>query len=460
MIILKLSVTAGIFILAITIIRAFTLRWLPKKTFIVLWSVALYRSLSPFSVATPFSIYALVDTQQYKSWQVSALLTLERVLSMDKVSNAMTEDVADVALAGWGIHFVMAIWLIGVSSCALIFLIIHFRHAGEYKTAIPVENELINRWKEQHSMRRKVEVRQSDKIRVALTYGLIRPVVVLPKTIDWTNETRVQCILAHEYAHIHELDILLKWLLTIAVCVHWFNPLMWIMYMLANHDMELSCDEMVVRSFGEASKLPYALTLIALEEEKISFAPFANGFSKNLIEERMVLIMQIKKNNLAKMVAVCALVIVSVTIFATDSVSLLDNNVKTTAQEVENIVGMSVNDSVDFIKTTEVIKMEEGAAATHAVKNGQLCIYKDGKNNKAFEQGERVTLEIDIENVLAEGQTTVIGYINDNSYMDVFKGRIIDHKSITFTIPKKGKYDFYLIGASSDAIQVRSFSIL
>jgi beta-lactamase regulating signal transducer with metallopeptidase domain len=84
-----------------------------------------------------------------------------------------------------------------------------------------------------------VQIRQSDRIKAPLTYGVFRPVVLLPKTTDWTDETGLRYILTHEFAHIRRFDTLNKLALTAAVCVHWFNPLVWAAYVLQT--ATLSC---------------------------------------------------------------------------------------------------------------------------------------------------------------------------------------------------------------------------
>ena len=92
------------------------------------------------------------------------------------------------------------------------------------------------------------------------------------------------------------------------LCVHWFNPLVWVMYVLANRDIELSCDEAVVRLFGENTKAAYARTLISMEETRSGLAPLCNNFSKNAIEERITAIMKMKKTSIAAVLLAAVLV--------------------------------------------------------------------------------------------------------------------------------------------------------
>ena len=105
----------------------------------------------------------------------------------------------------------------------------------------------------------------AGRISSPLTFGVLRPVILMPKKTDWTDETALRYVLEHEFVHIQRFDVLSKLLLIAAVCVHRFNPLVWVMYVLANRDLELSCDETVLRRFGGDIRAAYARVLIRME---------------------------------------------------------------------------------------------------------------------------------------------------------------------------------------------------
>ena len=105
----------------------------------------------------------------------------------------------------------------------------------------------------------------AGRISSPLTFGVLRPVILVPKKTDWTDETALRYVLEHEFVHIQRFDVLSKLLLIAAVCVHRFNPLGWVMYVLANRDLELSCDETVLRRFGGDVRAAYARVLIRME---------------------------------------------------------------------------------------------------------------------------------------------------------------------------------------------------
>lgn len=322
--ILKMSLSATVFILAIVIIRALALHRLPKMTFLVLWTVALCRLLIPFSVPSPFSIYTLVDMLKTNFSRMDTIVTGMAPINIGTAADTINTSLAETASVN--ISPFMVVWFIGFSACALFFLVTHLRWRREYKTALPVDNEFVGAWQLSHPTKRKVEIKQSDRIAAPLAYGIFRPVILLPKGTDWTHEKHLEYILTHELVHIQRFDTLTKFLLVAAVCVHWFNPLVWVMYVLANRDIELSCDEAVVRTFGETMKSAYALTLIGLEEKRSSIIPLVNNFSKNAIEERIVSIMKMKKTSIITLVA-AVLIVAGATIgFATGAKSNTGNS--------------------------------------------------------------------------------------------------------------------------------------
>ena len=332
--ILQMSFSAAGLIIVVVIVRALTLYKLPKKTFLVLWGVVICRLLVPFSIPSRFSFY----TGIYMLKRASSGTIHHTVPSITTGISAIASGTSNMGavnmekLADSGILTIpisisslMLIWLIGMCLCAIFFMVTYTKCCKEFKTALPVENDFIALWQQKHPMRLPVRIRQSDRIKSPLTYGIFRPVLLLPKATDWTDETRLQYILTHEFVHIKRFDTLTKLLLTSAVCVHWFNPLVWVMYVLANRDIELSCDETVVKKFGELKKSAYALTLIGLVGKKGPLIPLCNNFSKNAMEERINAIMKIKKYSIS-IIIVAVLLVVGVTVgFATSSAKVSDN---------------------------------------------------------------------------------------------------------------------------------------
>ena len=211
------------------------------------------------------------------------------------------------------------VWMAGLLLFAALFLIAYRRSIKAFQMSIPVDNDTAQLWLKAHPLRRRVVIRQSDRITSPLTFGILHPVILLPKTTDWTDARTLPYVLEHEFVHIRRFDVLTKLLLTGAVCVHWFNPLVWVMYLLANRDLELSCDACVVRHFGASTRAAYAHALIRMEETRSGFSPLCSNFSKNAMEERILAIMKTKKLTVISLFLAIVLVAGTVTVFATSA---------------------------------------------------------------------------------------------------------------------------------------------
>lgn len=175
--------------------------------------------------------------------------------------------------------------------CALVFLASHLRGRRVYAMSLPADDPFVALWLAENPTRRPVSVRVSDQISAPLTYGVFHPVVLLPRDMDWNDREAMAYVLAHEFQHIWRYDVVRKWTLAAALCLHWFNPLVWVMYAVASRDIELDCDEEVAGCFSWGSPAGYARALIALEERRSFGSPFASHFSQSTLEARVKALM-------------------------------------------------------------------------------------------------------------------------------------------------------------------------
>ena len=173
-----------------------------------------------------------------------------------------------------------------------------------------------------------------------MTYGVIHPVILLPKTTVWNNEETLHYVLAHELVHIKRFDIITKVVLAAALCIHWFNPLVWVMYVLANRDIELSCDETVIRQFGENTRAAYAKVLISMEETRSGFIPLCNNFSRNAIEERITAIMKTRKTTVVSLVLAAVIVAGTTSVFAPSALAESKDSTNTNYYDTEISEGL------------------------------------------------------------------------------------------------------------------------
>lgn len=337
---LQMSFLGTVIILLIVVLRAVLINRLPKKTFVILWWIALIRLLVPFSIKSVTSIYSLLqsiysDINPVRTAQTTTFLPIHG--NMPEIANGLSEAMVQRTES---ISILSVIWLAGLLLCFGFFAVSYIKCYREFRFSLPVENDILEAWKEKHPLKRSLSIRQTETIAAPLSYGVIRPVILMPKNTEWKNIYQLRYVLEHEYVHIRRLDMLTKLIMIAAVCIHWFNPLVWVMYILFNRDLELSCDETVVRRFGMDIKSVYATALISMEEKKSGLTPLCNSFSKNAIEERIRAIMKIKKTSKFAVIISAVLVICVTGGFAT-SASSLEKKTETAQENGETTVALN-----------------------------------------------------------------------------------------------------------------------
>lgn len=337
---LQMSFLGTVIILLIVVLRAVLINRLPKKTFLILWWIALIRLLVPFSIKSVTSIYSLLqsiysDINPVRTAQTTTFLPIHG--NMPEIANGLSEAMVQRTES---ISILSVIWLAGLLLCFGFFAVSYIKCYREFRFSLPVENDILEAWKEKHPLKRSLSIRQTETIAAPLSYGVIRPVILMPKNTEWKNIYQLRYVLEHEYVHIRRLDMLTKLIMIAAVCIHWFNPLVWVMYILFNRDLELSCDETVVRRFGMDIKSVYATALISMEEKKSGLTPLCNSFSKNAIEERIRAIMKIKKTSKFAVIISAVLVICVTDGFAT-SASSLEKKTETAQENGETTVALN-----------------------------------------------------------------------------------------------------------------------
>lgn len=368
---LQMSFLGTVMILAIVVLRTFGIHKLPKKVFLILWEIALIRLLVPFSISTVFSVYSFINRNAPapipevftgipagnhvipQTEPVSPIIYegTNQLVQNDMLQNeAMQSGVPDIS--PWFI-----IWMVGMLICACYFFITYLRCRSEFQMSLPVKNGFVDEWLKEHPLKRSVKIRQSGRISAPLTYGVLHPVILMPKDTDWENRQQLQFVFIHEYIHIRRFDTGRKLIATLALCIHWFNPFVWAMYILYNRDIELVCDESVVRQFGENTKSTYARALISMEETKSRLRPLCNNFSKNAIEERIKAIMKKKKMTRSLLLVSTVVIIVIVALFATSAEEVPASN--DAEKETEELTdGLTQESDVTVEAPTEETRAE------------------------------------------------------------------------------------------------------
>lgn len=437
---LQMSFTGAVMIMAVMIIRALCIHKLPKISFLILWVIVLLRLLTPVTIPGEFSIYSLVEksfsqsilgrsalqtgeedlkgsfsqksgnmTAQEEQAELSETAEVSETAGMDAESGIL-QKIPDLsalkgmivtALPVWKI-----LWLVGLILCAGYFTAAYIKCRKEFQMSLPADNEMIKQWMKERvsacsgisAVRKPVEIRQSDCISTPISYGITHPVILLPKTDMINDAETMRYILEHEYVHIQRFDMVIKLLMTAAVCLHWFNPFVWSMYFILNRDIELSCDETVLWRMGDNGKSFYARMLINMEETKNKLTPFYNGFSKNALEERIVAIMKMKKNSKIVWVLATVLIVGVVVIFgsAPESVFATVSSDKFGVVTQYDSMAVALN-----AETTELIEddgvkavIEEEYDYKEALKKYEEFGVSD-QNGLMYYKGERIRFFLD-----------------------------------------------------------------
>lgn len=318
----RASLSAGVMILAVAALRLRFQEKTPQRVFCLLWDIVLCRLLILSDIPSPLSVRRLLDllprtggaASPASAPPVSAVMEGTYVAVVPAVS--LSEWAGTSPAVDWGL-VLTAVWLTAALAGLGYLLWRHWQSRRIYAASLPVQDAFVAQWQMGHPLRRPVQIRSCGWIASPLTYGLVYPVVLLPEEMDLTDREGLACVLAHEYTHIRRFDALRKGLLAGALCLHWFNPLVWCMYVLANRDLELACDEAVVRS--GADRREYALALLRLEEARGGAALSGSYFSRNPLEERIRAIMNMKKVSLAALMAVLLVMSIATTVFATSA---------------------------------------------------------------------------------------------------------------------------------------------
>ncbi|MCB6366121.1 M56 family metallopeptidase [Intestinibacillus massiliensis] len=326
MTLLQMGLSGAAFIAAVLLLRRLALHRLPKRTFVVLWLVVLCRLLLPFDVASPASVYTLLGQARgaatpqggFPAVALPAAVpppALEAGGAPAAPAAADTPSTPAPARETPAVPWAALAWGCGCAGLSLFFLLSYLRCRRVFRDAQPACHPFAARWLQAHRLLRPVQIRQSAHVASPLTFGVLRPVILLPAAADWTDETALSYILEHEFIHIRRFDALTKLLLTAALCLHWCNPLVWLMSRAAGRDIELACDEAVVRRLG--GRAGYAMALIGMEQRKGALLPL--HFSQNATEERITAIMKTKKATLAAGLAAACLIAGLTAAFATSA---------------------------------------------------------------------------------------------------------------------------------------------
>lgn len=270
--ILNMSLTAGIVIILVLLARIL-LKKVPKIFSYALWVVVLFRLLCPISFSSEFSLigalnapaatngsvtYIPADIVHTEYPQVTLPFPEINEVINDTLPQGYEQLVAD-PLEGT-LAIATLLWLFGIAAMLIYSSV----------SLLMLRRKLIG------AVRLRDNIYLADHIATPFVIGVIRPKIFLPSAL---TEQEQSYIILHEQIHIRRLDHVLKMIAFLALSVHWFNPLVWVAFICCAKDMEMSCDEAVVKKMGDGIRTEYSASLLSLTTGRkvLAGAPLAFG---------------------------------------------------------------------------------------------------------------------------------------------------------------------------------------
>ncbi|MCR5663704.1 MAG: M56 family metallopeptidase [Oscillospiraceae bacterium] len=288
---LNMSAAGSVLILAVILLRAL-LRRAPRWTFCVMWALVAVRLVCPVSIASPLSVFQAAPALVSESGEVEVFRSAggseKPMIAADTVQierpRANAETIWEIPGSSYAVTQrsrdaylppLVQAYLLGVTVMLLYALV----------------STLLLRRRVAASVKLEGKVRVCDSFRTPFILGLFRPRIYLPSAL---SEEEKRLVLAHERAHLRRLDHIWKPLGFLILSVHWFNPLCWLAFILLCRDIELACDEKVIRELGRSERAAYLQTLLNCSARRI-LAACPVAFGETGVKMRVEAVLNYKK---------------------------------------------------------------------------------------------------------------------------------------------------------------------
>jgi len=382
--ILNMSLIASVVALAVILIR-FPLKRAPKIFSYALWGIVLFRLLCPFTFESAMSLLPVNNNaipQNIGFMQKPAIQT--NIPPVDSVVNASISNSLPPVNPVNSVNpmkIVLAVsemvWLMGIISMLLYVIISYWRIKRHTREATLVDGNMY----------------ETDKITSPFVLGFVHPRIYIPVGLP---AEQLAYIMAHEQTHIRRLDYLIKPLAFLALTIHWFNPVIWISYFMMTKDMELSCDEAVLRKSGEDIRVGYSKSLLSLSVRRAGLlSPLAFGESN--VKSRVRNALNFKKTSMWIIIAAIIAVFVVIAGFAANRKTIVTPQVA--IQQLTDSIKYSNGEisfqiPLDYTNTSDWNILISGRAEVNGLSKSQH-FFTDENQNKKWERGKTYKIKVE-----------------------------------------------------------------
>ena len=279
--IINMSISASWLVLAVLILR-FVLKKAPKWINVLLWGIVAIRLICPFSFESTLSLIPSAETIPLNIGMDTTPTINSGISAINNAVNPIISQ-SNTPMAGSSVNLLQItigiyeyIWIFGMIALALYTAISYWRLCRKVDTAV----------------RYKDNIFQSENVSFPFVLGIIKPRIYLPFKM---NGQYLEHVVAHEQAHICRKDHWWKPLGFLLLMIHWFNPLMWLAYVLLCRDIELACDEKVIKELGNEQRGDYTQALVACSINRRMIAACPLAFGEVSVKERVKSVMNYKK---------------------------------------------------------------------------------------------------------------------------------------------------------------------
>jgi len=357
--VLNMSISAAAAAAVLLVWRVVTQRFIPARFYYILWLVLLFRLLVPFTLPSPFSLLNVIPGLVRYSQGGSYMVTME-YLTPQQFAAQTAGETNPAAL-----QFTAVAWLVVAAVLAAVWLGCNLAVQRQLRYAVLYRTPQLVQLHKKLGLRRRVPVYTSPHLRSPIVIGFWRPRVVLPKAS--AEPDRLQYALAHELVHARRGDFTIKTLWFLAAALHWYNPLVWLAFVLFCADVETSCDEAVLGAFGIEHKKQYAAVLIdyAAARPRGPAAVLSVGFARSRVAQRIEKVLEYKRLPVWAVAAFAAVTVVVGLSASTNPV--LTENWQYTPKTV--YVNSSARAEMEAFVQGFVAEAEQGDAAAIAARS-------------------------------------------------------------------------------------------